>query len=98
MPKPKVQASSSRIAVASPSAFGFGGTPATDQAPSTLSYFADLPDVSRIVNPNITVSFKSLFKKDGTTKARALEDLQTHLGYHPSDVDDGVLEAWVRQS
>src|SRR5882724_11187898 len=98
MAKPKVQARSSRIAISNPSALGFGANPGSSDLghpPSTLSYFADLPDISSISNPNVVVFFKNLFKKDSTTKARALEDLQTYLNENPQNVEDPVLDAWV---
>jgi hypothetical protein len=97
MAKLKVQARSSRIAVTNPSAFGFGANSASEgeRPPSTLSYYAELPNISAISNPNVVVFFRNLFKKDSTTKARALEDLQTYLDENPQDVEDAVLEAWV---
>src|SRR5437660_11850026 len=70
MAKPKVQARSSRIAISNPSVLGFGANPGSSdpgRPPSTLSYFADLPDISSISNPNVVVFFKNLFKKDSTT-------------------------------
>jgi E3 ubiquitin-protein ligase listerin len=97
MAKPKMQARSSRIAVSSPSAFGFGANPANSEGerpPSTLSYFAELPNISAISNPSVVVFFRNLFKRDSTTKARALEDLQAYLDENPH-VEDAVLEAWV---
>ena len=99
MAKPKVQARSGRIAVGNPSTSGFSANPGSSDGarpPSTLSYFADLPNISSISNPHVVVFFRNLFKKDSTTKARALEDLQTYLGEHPQDIEDPVLDAWVR--
>jgi hypothetical protein len=97
MAKPKEQARSSRIAVGNPSTSGFSANPgSSDRPPSTLSYFADLPNISPISNPNVVVLFRNLFKKDSTTKARALEDLQTHFAEQAQNIEDPVLDAWVR--
>lgn len=102
----KSHASSSRAA-----AGGFGGGshspfggfstagPAQETPTSSLSYVYEPPDLSQISNPQIVVTFKNLLKKDSTTKARALEDLQSHVSNvvsSNSSLDDGLLEAWVR--
>lgn len=102
----KSQASSSRAA-----AGGFGGGsfgpfggfstagPAQETPASSLSYVYEPPDLSQISDPQIVVTFKNLLKKDSTTKARALEDLQSHISNvvsSNSSLDDGLLEAWVR--
>ena len=75
----------------------FGGF----SAPSTsLSYVAEPPKLSSISDTQVAVSFKNLQKKDGTTKAKALEDLVTHVQAHPFEahggVEDAILDAWVR--
>jgi len=89
---------------------GFGSPARSSVAPSTgfststdrnnLSYLAEPPDFSGITDANVVVSFKNLLKKDGTTKAKALEDLVVFAQAHPHEkdggVEDGVLEAWVR--
>jgi hypothetical protein len=41
------------------------------------------------------VAFKNLSKRDSTTKAKALEDLQSLLSSLEHDIEDGVLEAWI---
>jgi hypothetical protein len=99
MVKPKTQARSSRAAKDG-SGFAFGGSPGPvfGAASSPLSYLAELPDISVISDANTVVIFKNLFKKDSTTKARALEDLQTSLTAileSHSAVEDSVVEAWV---
>lgn len=71
---------------------GFGAVPS-----SPLSYVYEPPDLSNISEPNVVVAFKNLQKKDSTTKAKALEDLQKYVsGLAPKDgVEDAVLESWV---
>jgi hypothetical protein len=99
MVKPKVQARSSR-AVAEASGFGTGAFPGSvfGTASSALSYVNELPDISAISDANTVVSFKNLFKKDSTTKARALEELQVSLSPKDSEtapIEDAIIEAWV---
>ncbi|KAK8183553.1 RING zinc finger protein-like protein [Phyllosticta capitalensis] len=90
----KSHASSSRAAA---SAFGggFGSFSSFGSSASQLSYVSEPPDLSSISDANTVVLFKNLSKKDSTTKAKALEDLQTHIT-SPSGVEDAVLEAWVQ--
>ena len=91
----KLQASSSRAV----SATGFGGFGSTT-AGSTISYLVEPPDLSAISDANVVVAFKNLSKKDGTTKAKALDDLRSYVQAHPFEQDAGteeaVLGAWVR--
>jgi E3 ubiquitin-protein ligase listerin len=71
---------------------GLGGTS------SLLSFVSNPPDLSAISEPNVVVAFKNLSKRDSTTKAKALEDLQGYissLGGDGGGVEGGVLEAWV---
>ena len=95
----KSQASSARAASSAfgPSLFGgFGSPTAFQTAASPLSYITELPDLSAISEPKVVVSFKNLSKKDGVTKAKALEELQEHLSQAAeSGVENAVLEAWV---
>lgn len=86
------QASSGRIGGA---LGGFGGGFGSSQS-STLSYVQEPTDLSAISDPNVVVAVKNLSKKDGTTKAKALEDLSAHVSATDIDVEDGLLEAWVR--
>lgn len=71
----------------------------TGSTATTLSYLAEIPDLSSISDPNVVVCFKNLLKKDGTTKAKGLEDLRAYVQAHPYELDGGVeetiLEAWV---
>ena len=94
----KSQASSARAASgAFGGAFGsdlinFGGV-----VSSPLSYVYEPPDLSGFSDPNVSVAFKNLQKKDGTTKSKALEDLQNYIGLLEKDgIEEAVLEAWVR--
>jgi hypothetical protein len=91
----KSQASSSRAA----SGLGFGGFRSTSTG-STLSYLTEPPNLSSISDANVVVAFKNLSKKDGTTKAKALEDLRAYIQAHPFEEGGGpeeaILEAWVR--
>ncbi|KAL8799123.1 MAG: hypothetical protein Q9182_006129 [Xanthomendoza sp. 2 TL-2023] len=101
----KHQASSSRAAsgafAASDGAFGTfaggsGGFGSVSSSP--LSYVYEPPDLSNISEPNIVVAFKNLQKKDSITKAKALEDLQSHVSSPrtTNGVEDAVLEAWIK--
>lgn len=102
----KSQASSSRAAAGGFGAFGgsFGGfssiSSSHTHAPSSLSYVAEPPDLSRISEPQLVVAFKNLLKKDDVTKTKALEDIRDYilkLENRSDSLEDGVLEAWVCQ-
>ena len=67
-------------------------------ASSPLSYVYEPPDLSGLSEPNIVVAFKNVQKKDATTKAKALEDLQSYISSLESrreQLEDAILEAWV---
>ncbi|KAG9969335.1 hypothetical protein KCU78_g24036, partial [Aureobasidium melanogenum] len=49
-----------------------------------------------ISDPNVGVAFKNLTKKDSTTKAKALEELQQYVSAPDQQIEDAVLEAWVK--
>ncbi|KAL9610067.1 MAG: hypothetical protein Q9167_005204 [Letrouitia subvulpina] len=96
------QASSSRAvsgAFGAPSSAGlFGGTTAFGASTSSkLSYVYEPPDLGGIPKPNVIVSFKNLQKKDSTTKAKALEELQTYIASVSSNdgLEQSILEAWI---
>ncbi|KAK2768232.1 hypothetical protein FQN54_000084 [Arachnomyces sp. PD_36] len=97
----KSQASSSRAASGAlgGSLGSFGGfSAALEQSPSSLSYIAEPPDLTKISEPKLVVPFKNLLKKDSTTKAKALEDLQVYISSVGNDeglLEDSLLEAWV---
>jgi E3 ubiquitin-protein ligase listerin len=93
----KSQASSGRVS----SAFGgFGNTSSAfgGARSSVLSYVQEPIDYSAIENPNLVVAFKNLTKKDGTTKAKALEDLLEFATPSDAVIADSVLETWVKHS
>ena len=67
-------------------------------ASSPLSYVYEPPNLSGLSEPNIVVAFKNLQKKDATTKAKALEDLQSYvssLDVSKGGLEEPMLEAWV---
>lgn len=95
MSKKRTPARSSNAASSSSSPFGGYGTTSTfSPAASQLSYVTEPPDLSHVFDGNLVVLFKNLLKKDDTTKAKALEDLQSTLSSSP-DVEEPVLAAWV---
>jgi len=75
-------------------AAGFGGSTFGAHA-SPLSYIQEVPDLSGVSDPNVAVTFKNLAKKDSTTKAKALEELQSYVASPGVDVEDVLLAAWV---
>jgi hypothetical protein len=96
----KSQASSTRAASAAfgSSSFAFGSSATTFQtAPSTLSYITEQPNLSGISDPNVVVLLRNLSKKDSTTKAKALEELQEHVTGSAATgvIEPALLEAWV---
>jgi hypothetical protein len=92
----KAQASSARAA--NTTTFGaFGGASAAFGASSSpLSYVSEPPDLSAISDSNVVVYFRNLSKKDSTTKAKALEDIQSYVSSLQEPVDEGLLEAWIK--
>lgn len=89
----KSQASSGRLGGFG----GFGSSGFGSGQSSVLSYIQEPADYSGITDSNIVVAFKNLSKKDSTTKAKALEDLQASLAIVEGDVEDAVINAWVKQ-
>lgn len=95
--QPKLRAASGKaFASTGSSAFGAFSSPSNG---SNLSYLSEPPEFSLMSDANVVVSFKNLLKKDGTTKAKALEDLIAYVETHPYEQDGGteepILEAWV---
>ena len=89
----KSHASSDRIST------GFGGLGTTgfgSNQTSVLSHVQEPLDYSLLSDSSITVAFKNLSKKDGTTKSKALEDLQTYVTSLSTEIDEGLLQLWVR--
>jgi hypothetical protein len=89
----KAAASSARAASTFGSAPAFSGS--FGGSASQLSYVAEPPNLSSISDPNVVVYFRNLSKKDSTTKAKALEDLQAYISALQEPVEEGVVEAWV---
>lgn len=88
----KSQASSGRVVPG-----GFGAFAGPDSHSSTLSYIQEPPDYTTISDANVVVAFKNLSKKDSTTKAKALEDIQAYIALPEHEApEEGLLEAWVR--
>lgn len=98
----KAQASSSRIGGSAGFGGGFGSaTGAFGGASSPLSYLAEQPDLSTISDANVVVSFKNLSKRDSTTKAKALDELQAYVSTESEqqhELEEGFLDAWVGKS
>lgn len=88
----KSHASSGRAA----GAFGtLGGSGFGSGQSSVLSYVQEPSDYSSISDSNVVVAFKNLSKKDATTKAKALEDLQLYVNSSEVDIEEAFIEAWV---
>ncbi|KAJ6032053.1 hypothetical protein N7540_002785 [Penicillium herquei] len=97
----KSQASSSRAAAGGFGSFGgFSGTFGSDgREPSSLTYIAEPPDLSRIFDQRLVIAFKNLLKKDEITRTKALEELKDHIytvQEKKGTLDDGFLDAWVK--
>ena len=104
--KSKSQASAAGARAASaalgsaPSSFAFGSPSSKGfhTALSSLSYIAEQPDLNSVSDGSLVVTLRNLGKKDSTTKAKALEELQEYVSSSASGktLDAGLLEAWVR--
>lgn len=62
---------------------------------STISYISEPLDLSVISDSTVVVLFKNLSKQHENTKAKALEELQGIIEGLKSELEDGVLSAWV---
>lgn len=97
----KAQASSVQNA-STGAAFGSGfgnASTAFGAGASRLSYLAEQPDISSLSDSNLVVIFRNLSKKDTTTKAKALEELQafvSELKSRQDEVDESFLTAWIK--
>jgi E3 ubiquitin-protein ligase listerin len=92
----KSMASSSRAASGG-GGFGAFGSASTG---SVLSYLTPPPSLTHISDSNVVVAFKSLSKKDATTKTKALEDLRAFVQSPPPEqggVETAIVDAWVSQ-
>ncbi|KAG2415147.1 hypothetical protein HFD88_006338 [Aspergillus terreus] len=97
----KSQASSSRAAAGAFGSFGgfSGSTSASGREPSSLTYVTEPPDLSRLSEPQLAITFKNFLKKDEVTRTKALDDLRSFVSAVESrsgTLDDGFLEAWDR--
>ena len=91
------QASSGRALPGAGFGGGFGASTFGAHS-SPLSYVYEAPDLSGISDGNVGVSFKNLMKKDSTTKAKALEDLQVYVSSPDVEIEEAFLAAWVCSS
>lgn len=67
--------------------------------PVSLNYFTALPDISGLRNPTITIVYKSLMKKDSTTKEKSLTEFVQFFNnneYHSELKSDPVIQAWIQ--
>lgn len=71
---------------------GFGGAAA---ARSSLSFFTPSPDLSKINDPNLVVSFKSLLKKSDATLVKALDEIRQYVKAQENGIEEPVIKAWV---
>ncbi|RAK97481.1 ubiquitin-protein ligase RKR1 [Aspergillus ibericus CBS 121593] len=97
----KSQASSSRAAASTFGALGGFSSAFSSQGrePSSLTYVAEPPDLSRISEAQLGIAFKNFLKKDEVTRTRALDDLRDHVSgveNRGGTLDDGFLEAWIK--
>ena len=97
----KVSASSARAGFGQSSTLAFGAAKGSSfgSASSAISYLAEQPDPSLITDPNVTVNFKNLLKKDSTTKSKALDELLAYLSSlleNKQDLEDGFIQAWIK--
>jgi hypothetical protein len=76
--------------------FGAPTSPGFGASSSQLAYVSEPPDLSSISDPNVVVYFRNLSKKDGTTKTKALEELQAYVSSLQAPLEESVLETWVR--
>ncbi|KAL4895806.1 hypothetical protein BDV59DRAFT_173180 [Aspergillus ambiguus] len=97
----KSQASSSRAAAGAFGSFGgFSSSFSTaGKEPSSLTYVTEPPDLSRLSEPQLAITFKNFLKKDEVTRTKALDDLRSYVSTvesHSGTLDDGFLEAWIK--
>ena len=94
----KTQASSARVAFGTTNLLqSLPSTPSTGQRShlSQLSYLTEPPSLDDISDSGLVVLLKNLSKRDGTTKAKALDDLLGFITSPGNDLDNSVVEAWV---
>lgn len=67
--------------------------------PVSLNYFSAVPDISSLSNPNLTILFKSLLKKDVVTKEKSANELLALLLGSESDYfirDEAFILSWIQ--
>jgi len=89
----RYQASSGRAASEVPNA-AFG-TNAFNTPSSVLSHVYEPPDLSSISDSNVVVYLKGVMKRDGTTKAKALEDIHGFISKENVKIEEGLILAWT---
>ncbi|KAG2014555.1 hypothetical protein GB937_006516 [Aspergillus fischeri] len=97
----KSQASSSRAAASTYGSFGgFSSSfSSAGRAPSSLTYVTAPPDLSRIADAKLAISFKNFLKKDEVTRIKALEEIKDYVltvESRGATLDDGFLDAWIK--
>ncbi|CUM51847.1 unnamed protein product [Debaryomyces tyrocola] len=76
-----------------------GGDLGYNGFPVSLNYFTALPDPTILHNPNVTIIFKSLLKKDSITKEKSLNDFIQVLDDYDNEsvvVDDLLILSWIQ--
>lgn len=72
---------------------GFNGFPVS------LNYFSAVPDISSLSNPNLSILFKSLLKKDIVTKEKSANELLAFVQDLNSDSfirDEAFILSWIQ--
>lgn len=81
------------------SEFGNSGDLGYNGFAVSLNYFTTIPEISSISDPNLSIIFKSLLKKDSTTKEKSLNDLSTLINDSKNShlfKDDLVIISWIQ--
>lgn len=76
-----------------------GGDLGYNGFPVSLNYFTALPDPTILHNPNVTIIFKSLLKKDSITKEKSLNDFIQVLDDYDNEpvvVDELLILSWIQ--
>ncbi|KEY79644.1 RING zinc finger protein [Aspergillus fumigatus] len=97
----KSQASSSRAAAGAYGSFGgfSSAFSSAGRAPSSLTYVTAPPDLSRIADAKLAISFKNFLKKDEVTRIKALDEIKDYVltvESRDATLDDGFLDAWIK--
>ncbi|KSA02047.1 uncharacterized protein AC631_02189 [Debaryomyces fabryi] len=76
-----------------------GGDLGYNGFPVSLNYFTALPDPTILHNPNVTIIFKSLSKKDSITKEKSLNEFIQLLDDNENTsvvVDELLILSWIQ--